>query len=108
MGKTIESPSKKWTGSVVLSDPLTLPQALAWEKCIRNARNLEGEITITDINNAMLPGILACVETWELEGLDPNKFPASPRKQSRDLITWLINEITRIYMGEEEKANPNE
>jgi hypothetical protein len=58
----------------------------------------------------MLPGIIACVEKWELEGIGnpPDPFPASPRADSRDLIAWLISVITRVYMGEEEKADPNE
>ena len=107
MSKRVLSPSPRWPGAVVISDPLTLPQALSLEKAVRTAQQLEGDITFTDVNNAMLPGILACVEIWELEGLDPNKFPASPRKESRDLINWLIKEIMLVYTGEEEKADPN-
>jgi hypothetical protein len=89
---------------------MSLPQALAWEKCIRDTQQLTGDITITDVNYSMLPGIIACVEKWELEGIGnpPDPFPASPRADSRDLIAWLISEITRVYMGEEEKADPNE
>ena len=108
MGKVVISPSLRWPGQVSVSSPLTLPQALEWEKAIRTAQSLEGDITITDINAAMIPGILACIETWELEGLDPDKFPASPRAESRDLISWLVKEITSVYVGEEEKSDPNE
>ena len=108
MPKVCVSPSLRWPGQVTLSSPMSLPQALAWEKAIRTAQNLEGDITLTDINYAMLPGILACVKSWELEGLDPDKFPASPRADSRDLISWLVKEIAHVYMGEEEKADPNE
>ena len=107
MPKIVISPSLRWPGQVLVSSPLTLPQALAWEKAIRTTQALTGDITLTDVNYAMLPGIMACVEAWELEGLDPDKFPASPRKESADLINWLIGEIARVYMGEEEKADPN-
>ena len=110
MGKIVISPSLRWPGQVTLSSPMSLPQALAWEKCIRDTQQLTGDITITDVNYSMLPGIIACVEKWELEGIGnpPDPFPASPRADSRDLIAWLISVITRVYMGEEEKADPNE
>ena len=95
-----------------MSDPITLPQALAWEKAVRDTRakrvEMGDDFSITASNAAMLPGILACVETWELENLDPNKFPASPRRQSIELLTWLITEISSVYIGEEEKTDPNE
>ena len=111
MPKVISSPSSRWPGSVVLSEPMTLPQALAWEKCIRVAQLNTEEATLTDYNYALLPGICACVEKWELEGIvnpTPDTFPATPRKASIELITWLTSEITRVYVGEEEKADPNE
>jgi hypothetical protein len=109
MPKRVLSPSPRWPGGVVLSDPLTLPQALSWEKAIRNMQERGDDATITDVNYALLPGICACVEKWELEGLGdltPDTFPATPRRQSIELINWLIGEITAIYTGEEEKANP--
>jgi hypothetical protein len=111
MSKRISSPSSKWPGAVVLSDPMTLPQALSWERAIRAVQTHADNATLTDVNYALLPGICACVEKWELEGLDqptPDTFPASPRNKSIELITWLTGEITRIYTGEEEKADPNE
>ena len=111
MSKSIQSPSGKWPGLVVLADPLTLPQAIAWERAIRDVQALTGDVTITEVNYALLPAICNCVEKWELEGLGEltaDTFPATPRKQSVELITWLTSEITRIYTGEEEKADPNE
>jgi hypothetical protein len=110
MSKRVSSPSPRWPGSVVFWDPLSLPQALAWEKAIRSIQDRTDVATITDINYAILPGICACVEKWELEGLEqltPDTFPATPRRKSIDLINWLIGEISTIYSGEEEKADPN-
>ena len=89
---------------------MTLPQALAWEKAIQLAQSKIEEATLTDYNYALLPGICACVEKWELEGIDnptPDTFPATPRKDSAELIAWLMSEIMRVYVGEEEKADPN-
>jgi hypothetical protein len=111
MPKVITSPSSRWPGQVSLSSPMTLPQALAWEKAIRAGQSLTGDVTLTDLNYAMLPGVCACVEKWELEGMTnvtPDTFPATPRKDSAELLNWLIGEITRVYVGEEEKADPNE
>ena len=110
MSKRISSPSSRWPGSVTLSDPMTLPQALAWEKAIRATQATAGEATLTDVNYALLPGICACVEKWELEGLGqltPDTFPATPRRKSIELFNWLVSEITQVYVGEEEKADPN-
>lgn len=93
-----------------LSSPMTLPQAITWERAIRDIQG-KVDVTITDINYALLPSICNCVEKWELEGLGdltPDTFPATPRMKSVELINWLTKEITAIYTGEEEKADPNE
>ena len=90
---------------------MSLPQALAWERAIRDMQARTDDMTITDVNYAMLPAICTCVEKWELEGMEnvtPDTFPATPRGKSIELITWLTNEISRIYVGEEAKADPNE
>jgi hypothetical protein len=110
MSKRVSSPSPRWPGAVIFADPMTLPQALSWEKAIRSVQERTDVATITDINYAILPGICTCVEKWELEGLGqltPDTFPATPRKLSIELINWLIGEITTIYSGEEAKADPN-
>lgn len=110
MTKRVISPSSRWPGGVVLSDPLSLPQAITWEKAIQSVQSRGDEVTITEVNYALLPGICACVEKWELEGLGdltPDTFPGTPRGKSIELITWLTNEISRVYVGEEEKADPN-
>jgi len=111
MSKIVISPSLRWPGQVTLSSPMSLPQALAWEKSIRVAQEVAATGTLTDYNYAILPGICACVEKWELEGIDnptPDTFPATPRKASVELITWLMTEVSRVYVGEEEKSDPNE
>ena len=110
MSKLVISPSSRWPGKVTLSSPMSLPQAIAWERAIRDVQALTGDVTITEVNYALLPAICNCVEKWELEGVGdptPDTFPATPRKESVELIGWLISEITRIYTGEEEKADPN-
>ncbi len=110
MPQRISSPSSRWPGFVTFADPLTLPQALAWEKAIKSAQVDRDNATVTDYNYAVLPGICACVDKWELEGLGvltPDTFPATPRKASIEFIAWLMEQISRIYIGEEAKADPN-
>jgi len=109
MGKVITSPVKRYPGTVTLAYPMTYPQYAAWQKAIAG---LPKEITIgktaTDDENAqtILPGICACVETWNLAGigehLTPETFPASPRISSARLIIWLISEINAIIAEEDE------
>jgi hypothetical protein len=123
MSKRIISSSSVWPGAVVLSSPLTLPQALAWEKAEQAARPFRENIRkdskkrtieavdVTEIHTLYIPAIIACVEKWELENFPDdvtlNNFPGSPRTESLGLVGWLINSITAIYDGEEEKVDPN-
>jgi hypothetical protein len=57
---------------------------------------------------AWLPGICACVEKWELQGLgqlSPETFPASPRTSSWELFGWLHREIVALVMEADELPN---
>lgn len=109
MGKVVVSPVKRWPGEVVLHDPLSLPMVAALERAISNARALV-DPTKGEIDAAMLPGVLACVESVNLQGVPPalgvDNFPGSPRKSSAELFAWLLREVTVIYS--EETADPLE
>jgi len=126
MSKTIVSPVKKWPGSVTISDPLNISQAMAFEEAINGVQELRAtlpEFEITDKNgnkksvvdtlsakyrSLLLPGICACVEKWELEGLGnvtPDNFPATPKLSSASLALWLSNAITDLYREADEIPN---
>lgn len=111
MSKTIISPSKKWAGSVTLADPLTLPQAEAFEAGLELPKDIpaDGLIFNTVTDKLKLPAILACVEKWELADfpadVNMGTFPFSPRGKSSELINWLYGEIFLIYKGESEIPN---
>lgn len=131
MSKILESPVKKWPGTVVIPDFLTIPQAIAWEDALEDARSLlpdiefeykeDGSLDFSKFTlehykfmgisqslkyeNKMLPGIKACVESWNLTGFDVNNFPATPRQARVDLFTWLISEIMALYRDETEVPN---
>lgn len=116
MGKIITSPIKRFAGTVTLADPLTYPQLIAWEDCIDRARAHEPEPDAQDsekslryvdiarrprLSQIMLPGIIACVEKWELAGFPENvteeTFPSTPRISAGLLLVWLIDEINKLY-----------
>lgn len=107
--KTIKSPSKKWPGEVVLSDPLTFPQVLKLEEALREAQAAGDNISMTRMNYLLLPGILACVERFNLDGfpetVTADTFPATPRVASAELIAWLINEVMDLYRNAVEIPN---
>jgi hypothetical protein len=86
MSRVIQSPVKKWAGSVTLADPLTFPAFIAWNDAMRDAHQYratdEKPGDYLRYSAAVLPGILACVEKWELKGFSPDPFPATPRDSS--------------------------
>lgn len=107
MGKIITCPVKRWPGTVTLHDPLTLPMVASLERSISNGRALV-DPTKGEIDAAMLPGVLACVEAVNLQGVPPalgvDNFPGSPRRSSAELFSWLLREVMVIYS--EETADP--
>jgi hypothetical protein len=76
----------------------------AVEDALQAARELNGA-SQARLNFAILPGILACVEEWELEGLGRpvtlETFPATPVRASAELVGWLVEEVVKAYRGEE-------
>lgn len=109
MSKVITSPVKRFSGTVTLSYPLTYPQYSAWRKAIDtlpDGATLGDTVSDDSLVLAMLPGICACVEKWELAGMgehvSPVDFPATPRIASAKLLIWLISEINNIIAEEDE------
>jgi len=122
MSKTIVSPVKKWQGTVILHDPLTVSMAMAFETSRDNASEVKDklkeihfeektfkDITAAKFTNAWLPGVLACVEKFNLVGFPENvgidNFPATPKISSASLLAWLIAEITQLYQEADEVPN---
>jgi hypothetical protein len=111
MPKTITSPSKRWTGTVTLAEPLFLPQAEAIDMALQAPPGYEEKATIpyTALDKWHFPAILACVEKWNLAGFpDPvtiETIPMTPRPESHALIEWIFLEIKKIYIGEQEIPN---
>ena len=108
MSKRIISTSKRWGGSVVIADPLTIPQAKLIEAGMGtppvDESNTTGRVWLSVIDDLQLPAIFGCVEKWELDNmpaeLTAGNFPASPRGDSHKLIEWLFKELMLVYFGE--------
>ena len=112
VSKKIESPVKRWPGSVTLKCPVPLEPYDAWQRSINALTAVRADVTNGEVASdpallrLALPGVCALVETWDLggdfpKGVTPDTFPFIPRVPSIKLIAWLISEINAI-IGEED------
>lgn len=107
MSKVITSPYIRWAGTVTIADPMFLPQAEAFEASMTlpdELKDKKGNISLLDIDRQRFPALLACVESWDLDGI-PNPptfetFPLSPRPDSHEIQDWIWREIRTVYLGE--------
>lgn len=115
MSKIITSPVDRWPGTVTLSDPLNYVQAIGYEdaylavtamqlKAVEDKKTL----TIRKINAALMPGVLSCVEEFNLDNHDDwtvEGFPATPGDDAAALFNWIFDEVILIAngKGEDEK-----
>lgn len=109
MSKVIVSPVKRFSGTVTLSDPLTFPQVIGLEESFARRSELGDDPTFAQAVYALLPGLLPCVEKWELSGFPAtvaaDNFPATPRDSVARLIAWLVKEVSALYKEAEEVPN---
>jgi hypothetical protein len=104
MTRSVQSPVERWPGAIVVSDPLTLPQVAALERSIANIGALV-DPTQAEIELALLPGILSCVQSHTLQGL-PNtltadNFPGTPRPDAIALLDAISKTVLAIYKNEQ-------
>ncbi len=97
---------------MTIADPLTIPQAEEIERALSIDESNpveEGQrVWLTVNDKKMLPAVFACVEAWDLSGIEDvtfETFPASPRGASHKLIDWIFKEILSVYFGEAEVPN---
>ena len=109
MPKRIESPVERFPGYVVLHNPLTYPRVMAFQDAIGEVQEL-GDTTWIKLRYTLMPGILACVESWEIDGVPedptPDNIPATPLVAAGELVNWLQDEITALLV--ETETVPNE
>ena len=103
-----DSTVKQFPGYVDIPDRLTYPQFFEWERARERVAVLE-ESDLMGRTYAFLPGILAIVSEWHIDGI-PEKptqdtFPATPIVPALGLIAWLIGIIGKIIGGVEDSPN---
>lgn len=102
MPRTIQSPAKRWPGTITLSDPLTFPQYIAYQKALVESREVVDRKGLqTEADLAMLGGLLACVEKFDLGGNFPkgvtrDTFPRTPQAASKKLFMALFDEVIKL------------
>jgi len=112
MSKVINSPVDNWPGSVTIADPMTIPQAIAFEDALEITNEMiagkKVKVGNPKYNLELLRGLCPSVEKWELQGLadvTPETFPASPKNKSIELLSWLVEEIGSVYSGATQVPN---
>lgn len=98
MPKVIQSPVSEWPGTVTLHEPMTLVHEAAWEDALSHYERGRGAAASA---LALLPGVFACVQSWDLSGFPVKptleSFPTRPREARTRLIAWLVSEISELY-----------
>ena len=110
MPRLITSPVKRWPGTVTLSDPITLPQYIAWCDAIDDSNRVKQNGSSSGPRRllAAVGGALACVDDWQIEGLPrptAETWPMKPRAACIELANWLFGEVARAMDDEETIPN---
>jgi hypothetical protein len=108
MSKIVQSPAPRWPGTVTVSSPIGLKQFIEFSAAWEAGKAQTGDYSV--YMHEVLPGILACVEKWDLGGdfpkaVTPDTFPAVPFKQSAALFAALLTAIWGDAQEAEEAPN---
>ena len=107
MPKRVDCPIKRWPGVVTFKDPIPLADCVILEHSIKTMRDLGEDITQVEAEALLLPGVLACIERFELgNGFTLDPFPGTPRRSSAQLVAWLIDQVMLVYRDEAESVDP--
>ena len=109
----IESPVKKFTGSVTLPDFLNIGQVRAFEDAYFGDPNKvirEGERAFVSVSDEkMLPVILDIVLEWNLEGQPEQPtletVVMTPQNAGHELVSWIGGELFKLWRGETDIPN---
>lgn len=109
MSKVIISPVERWAGTVTLHDPLTLPQLAAFHKATLVDVAALGDprkVSMIMLYNAVMPGLYACIQSFDLKNWPAptfDLFPTKPRSDAVKMMEWLLAEVNKLAQeGDEE------
>ena len=101
--KIVTCPIPRWAGTAQISDPMTVMQVAVIERAISSAQKIENPTT-AEVEQTLLPGVLACVNRFDLANLPAQmsveQWPGTPRGDSILLFNWLLGEVRAVYRGE--------
>ena len=115
MSKVIESPVKRFPGSVTLKDPLPFPLVVKWEEALAKVKRGDDQAALLQsIESSLYPLVVEMVEAWDLKNVQtpvtaenfPNAVKGTSAKSTHELVDLLIVECQAVYNGNED-ADPN-
>ena len=122
MSKVIESPVKRFPGTVTLKDPLPFPLVVKWEEALANVEQFDKNEKDAkklqkfhkEIEQYLFPILPEMVEAWNLANVQqpvtaenfPNAAKGTSARSTHELVDWLIAECHAVYNGNED-ADPN-
>lgn len=110
MGRKFESPVERWPGHIVVSDPMLLPQSIAWRVALREAQALDDNASTEEWSQILLPAAWLCLDEWEIEGVpqDITKIEATPTDEFHEFTRWLMKCVQKPFQDTGDEAVPNE
>jgi hypothetical protein len=99
LSKIVTSGVKGFTGTVTLVDPLTYPVYTQYLDALEAAQ--EHRTERPDLGYlALLPGVLACVESFQVDGVPEHAtvdtFPATPARRAAEFLGFLVVEVSGL------------
>ena len=109
MSTVHESPVKFYPGNVTLPDYLDHAQTTAYRAASHAARAMPEDTPLIDFHHTLLPGLLVCVESWDIPKLrqpvTADNFPVTPPDSARKLTQWLLGIVSDLLHDAEDIPN---
>ena len=109
MSKVHECPVKRFPGRVTMPEYLNYMQVLAFRDAVSKAQELGADVTLLEYNHVLLPGLIACVEKWDIPALvqpvTADTFPVAPNVPAQALTAWLLTMVTGLMSEADDIPN---
>lgn len=110
--KQIEINTGRWTGHVVLHDPIPLIKLATFEDSVTEALKIDKNLGKAKSHVALLPALLECVSEWHINDIPekPNleTFPGAGSGISKVdvaiLVNLIVNRLMKLYQGDDPNA----
>ena len=102
-----DSPSKRFTGYIVLPDNWNIFQLREFEKTLPapDEEVKGGRVYLGEAIEKHLPAVLKCVTEWHIEGVPSaptdETFPVLPVADVSEFVHWIYGLLVDQWMGEQ-------